>query len=107
MRPYDGRNPPPHDSENAETAINYREAARLSRSLYQNSSSSFLDALDFERSPYSSQDSLLQSRTAVAQNCTALAKALGGGWDGTIDSMKPEVADINTGPHLAPQRLAK
>lgn len=91
----------------SESADNYREAARLSRSLYQNGSSSFLDVLDSERSLYSSQDSLLQSRTAVAKNYIALAKALGGGWDGTIDSMKPEVADINTGPHLAPSRLAK
>ena len=85
-----------------DAATNYREAARLSRSLYQNGSSSFLDVLDSERSLYSSEDSLLQSRVAVAKDYVALAKALGGGWDGAIDSTKPEVVDTDTGPHLPP-----
>jgi multidrug efflux system outer membrane protein len=85
-----------------DAATNYREAMRLSRSLYQNGSSSFLDVLDSERSLYSSEDSLLQSRVAIAKNYVALAKALGGGWDGAIDSTKPEVIDADTGPHLPP-----
>ena len=85
-----------------DAATNYREAARLSRSLYQNGSSSFLDVLDSERSLYSSEDSLLQSRVAVAKDYIALAKALGEGWDGVIDSTKPEVVDTDTGPHLPP-----
>jgi outer membrane protein, multidrug efflux system len=85
-----------------DAATNYREATRLSRSLYQNGSSSFLDVLDSERSLYSSEDSLLQSRAAVAKDYVALAKALGGGWDGAIDSTKPEVVDADTGPHLPP-----
>lgn len=85
-----------------DATTNYREAARLSRSLYQNGSSSFLDVLDSERSLYSSEDSLLQSRVAVAKDYIALAKALGEGWDGVIDSTKPEVVDTDTGPHLPP-----
>jgi multidrug efflux system outer membrane protein len=85
-----------------DAATNYREATRLSRSLYQNGSSSFLDVLDSERSLYSSEDSLLQSRVAVAKDYVALAKALGGGWDGAIDSARPEVVDADTGPHLWP-----
>jgi outer membrane protein, multidrug efflux system len=85
-----------------DAATNYREAARLSRSLFQNGSSSFLDVLDSERSLYSSEDSLLQSRVAVAKDYVTLAKALGGGWDGAIDSTKPEVVDAETGPHLPP-----
>jgi outer membrane protein, multidrug efflux system len=84
-----------------ESARRYGEAARLSRALYETGSSSFLDVLDAERSQFSAEDSLLQSRVNVAKNYVALAKALGGGWDGDIDSTKPEVVDGDTGPHLA------
>jgi multidrug efflux system outer membrane protein len=81
-------------------AQRYREAARLSRSLYETGSSSFLDVLDAERSLYTAEDSLLQSRVAIATDYIALSKALGGGWDGAIDSSRPVVNDVNTGPHI-------
>lgn len=84
----------------AEAARRYGEAARLSRSLYENGSTSFLDVLDAERSQFSAEDTLLQSRVAVAKDYVALAKALGGGWDGAIDSATPEIVDANTGPHI-------
>jgi outer membrane protein TolC len=60
-----------------------------------------LDVLDAERSLYSAQDAVLQSEAAVAADHIALAKALGGGWDGAVESAKPEVVDENTGPHFA------
>lgn len=82
------------------SASSYREAASLARSLYQSGSTSFLDVLDAERSLYSAEDSLIQSRVLIATNYIALNKALGGGWDGAIDSSKPEVVDTGTGPHL-------
>lgn len=85
----------------SEAARRYGEAARLSRSLYESGSSSFLDVLDAERSQFSAEDTLLQSRVSLAKDYVALAKALGGGWDGAIDSRWPEVVDTNTGPHLA------
>jgi outer membrane protein, multidrug efflux system len=88
----------------AEAAKRYGEASRLSRTLYETGSSSFLDVLDSERSLYSAEDSLLQSRVAIAKNYVALAKALGGSWDGAIDSTTPAVVDINTGPHLITKR---
>jgi NodT family efflux transporter outer membrane factor (OMF) lipoprotein len=84
-----------------EAARRYGEAARLSRSLYDAGTQSFFDLLDAERSQYSAEDSLLQSRIAIATDYIALAKALGGGWDGAIDSARPEVIDVNTGPHIA------
>ncbi|OYX12920.1 MAG: RND transporter [Rhizobiales bacterium 32-66-8] len=83
------------------SAAAYRDAARLSRALYQSGSTSFLDVLDAERSLYSAEDSLLQSRVAIATNYVALNKALGGGWDGVIDTATPAVVDTNTGPHFA------
>ncbi|WP_163981037.1 TolC family protein, partial [Raoultella ornithinolytica] len=76
----------------------YRDAASLSRSLYQGGTSSFLDVLDAERSLYSAEDALLQSRVAIAADYIALNKALGGGWSGLVDTGKPELKDVNTGP---------
>lgn len=85
----------------AESARRYGEAARLARSLYETGSSTFLDVLDAERSQFTAEDNLLASRAALAKDYVALAKALGGGWDGPIDSGRPEVTDSGTGPHLA------
>ncbi|MDQ0390949.1 efflux transporter outer membrane subunit [Labrys monachus] len=84
------------------SAQNYRKAASLGRSLYQSGSQSFLDLLEAERSLYSAEDSLIQSQVAIATDYIALNKALGGGWSGAIDASKPEVIDVNTGPHQAP-----
>lgn len=77
----------------------FREAARLSRTLYQSGAASFLDVLDAERSLYSAEDTLLQSRVAVTSNFVSLNKALGGGWDKPVDVLQPRVVDANTGPH--------
>ncbi|CAM5765341.1 efflux transporter outer membrane subunit [Bosea minatitlanensis] len=85
----------------AVSVANYREAASLGRSLYRAGTQSFLDLLEAERSLYSAEDSLIASQVAVATDYIALNKALGGGWSGTIDSGKPEIVDIATGPHLA------
>lgn len=84
----------------AEAAKNYREAARLSRSLFETGSSNFLDVLDAERSLYSAEDSLIQSKVAIAKYYVTLAKALGGGWVDPVDSATPLVVDANTGPHM-------
>jgi multidrug efflux system outer membrane protein len=81
-------------------AGSYREATRLSRSLYQSGSASFLDVLDAERSLYSAEDTLLQSRVAATSNFVALNKALGGGWDKPVEVELPRVIDAKTGPHL-------
>jgi len=84
----------------SEAATNYRRAATLSRALYQSGSSSFLDVLDAERSLYSAEDALLQSRVAITTDHVALAKALGGGWTRPVETTKPEVVDQGTLPHL-------
>lgn len=79
----------------------YREAANLSRSLYQAGSISFLDVLDAERSLYSAEDSRIQSRVLIVSYYIALNKALGGGWDGQVDSSTPEIVDKQNAPRLA------
>lgn len=83
----------------SEAAKNYREAARLSRSLFETGSASFIDVLDAERSLYSAEDSLIQSKVSTAKDYIALAKALGGGWADPIDVSAPIIVDADTGPH--------
>jgi NodT family efflux transporter outer membrane factor (OMF) lipoprotein len=85
----------------------YRKAADLSRTQYEAGKSSFLDVLDAERSLYSEEDSLIQSRVALAKDYVALAKALGGGWDAPVDASRPEVADENMAPRLRSQPAAR
>ncbi|KAA3450320.1 RND transporter [Mesorhizobium sp. SARCC-RB16n] len=87
----------------AASAKAYSEAAGLERTLYKGGETNLLDVLDAERSAYSAEDTLLQSRVLIATDYIALNKALGGGWDGTIDSAKPEIVDFKQGPRLAAQ----
>lgn len=83
------------------SATAYREAASLSQSLYKAGSSSFLDVLTAQRSLYNAEDALIESQTLTAIDYIALNKALGGGWDGAVDTSKPEIVDTMTGPHVA------
>ena len=85
----------------ASAARSYGEANSLARSLFQAGSSSFLDVLTAERSLYSASDARIESQVAIATDYIALNKALGGGWDGAIDSSRPVIVDKRTGPHLA------
>lgn len=85
----------------AASAKSYGEAANLEGTLYKAGETSLLDVLDAQRSLYSAEDSLLQSRVLLATDYIALNKALGGGWYGAIDSTKPEIVDVKTGPRLA------
>lgn len=90
----------------AASATAYGEAARLSRTLYEGGASSFLDVLTAERALYAAETSLIQSRVATAKYYVALHKALGGGWDGAVDTLRPEVVDRDTGPRFAPLPVA-
>ncbi|MDR0254073.1 MAG: TolC family protein, partial [Brucellaceae bacterium] len=78
----------------------YRRATELSLDLYQNGSSSFLDLLTSERTLYSKEDGLIQLKVSLLKDYINLQKALGGGWNGTINADKPEIVDGYTGPHL-------
>ncbi|WP_439271568.1 efflux transporter outer membrane subunit [Pseudochrobactrum sp. HB0163] len=78
----------------------FRRATELSRTLYQGGNTSFLDYLTAERSLYSAEGNLIQLRVSMLQDYINLQKALGGGWNGTINSDKPEIQDGYTGPHI-------
>ncbi len=56
------------------------ERFRLADLRYRNGVSSFLDVLDAQRSLFTTQQALAQTRLAQQQNQVALYKALGGGW---------------------------
>jgi NodT family efflux transporter outer membrane factor (OMF) lipoprotein len=57
-----------------------RMALELANIRYAKGLSNFLDVLDAQRSLYSSEDALTQSRGNLSTNLVALYKALGGGW---------------------------
>ncbi|WP_205194667.1 efflux transporter outer membrane subunit [Burkholderia sp. Ax-1719] len=65
----------------------YGEAAKLAHARYESGSTGFLDVLTADRSLYSAQDTLIQSRVSVTTDYIALNKALGGGWDGDADTL--------------------
>ncbi|MFG1351364.1 efflux transporter outer membrane subunit [Xanthobacter autotrophicus] len=90
----------------AASASSYRQAASLSRSLYQAGATSFLEVLDAERSLYTAEDSYLESRVSIATQYVNLNKALGGGWDGAVDSRTPEITD-DMGPRFVKADWAK
>ena len=61
----------------------------------------YLDVVTVQASALSNERTvltLLQSRLVAS---VQLIAALGGGWDGAVDSSKPEIVDVNTGPRLA------
>jgi NodT family efflux transporter outer membrane factor (OMF) lipoprotein len=57
-----------------------RRALELANIRYEKGLSNYLEVLDAQRSLYSSEDALVQSRSTVNTNVVALYKALGGGW---------------------------
>lgn len=57
-----------------------RRALALSTQLYTEGQSDFLSVLVSEQALLNSQNALVQSRSAVANNLITLYKALGGGW---------------------------
>ncbi|WP_375670238.1 efflux transporter outer membrane subunit [Bartonella sp. PS7NMGDW] len=66
---------------------------KLSRSLFENGNTSFLELLNADRSYYSAQMALKDSRVSLVTQYITLMKALGGGWDGVVDVSRPEVVD--------------
>jgi outer membrane protein, multidrug efflux system len=71
----------------------YGEAASMAHALYRAGSTGFLEVLTADRSLYSAQDTLIQSRVQVTTDYIALNKALGGGWDGEVSAAPMRDAD--------------
>lgn len=66
---------------------------KLSRNLFENGNTSFLELLNADRSYYSSQMSLKDSQISLVIQYIGLMKALGGGWDGVVEVSHSEVVD--------------
>ncbi len=58
-----------------------RKAVQLSLQLYREGQVEFLNVLVAQRSLYTDENALVQSRRSIATNLIALYKALGGGWE--------------------------
>ena len=73
------------DQLNAQKAQSDAEAKRLKLSdlRYRNGVASYLDFLDAQRSLFSTQQAVVQTRLVQLQNQVALYKTLGGGWTET------------------------
>ncbi|EJF74706.1 efflux transporter outer membrane subunit [Bartonella alsatica] len=71
----------------------FLHSLQISRSLFENGNTSFLELLNADRSYYSAQMALKDSRVSLVTQYIALMKALGGGWDGVVDVSRSEVLD--------------
>ncbi|WP_019222908.1 efflux transporter outer membrane subunit [Bartonella rattaustraliani] len=73
---------------------------KLSRRLFKNGNTSFLELLNANRSYYSSQMALQDCQVSLVTQYIGLMKALGGGWDGIVEVSHSEVVD-----HVASSRM--
>ncbi|MGA1805374.1 efflux transporter outer membrane subunit [Rhizobium sp. HT1-10] len=85
----------------------YRTAANLSKKLKTSGEGDLFDVLDAERSLYSAQQNLIETRTDIATHYVSLNKALGGGWTGPIDISQPAARDLVEAPHLPVKSIAQ
>jgi multidrug efflux system outer membrane protein len=63
-----------------ETVTDLQESVRLSNMRYQGGTTTYLEVLDGQRSLYSAELTLAQSRGSEYQSLVQLYRALGGGW---------------------------
>jgi outer membrane protein, multidrug efflux system len=59
-----------------------RKAVELSKQLYSQGQTDFLNVLNAQRSLFAAEDALVQSTRSAALDLIAVYKALGGGWEG-------------------------
>jgi NodT family efflux transporter outer membrane factor (OMF) lipoprotein len=70
-----------HRAELMQAVDSARDSVDISRDLYKQGLTDFLQVLDAQRQLLGAQDDLAQSNQAIATNLVALYKALGGGWE--------------------------
>jgi len=91
----------------AKSVEGYRAAAKLSKQLQIAGEGDLFDVLDADRSLYSAQKSLIETKADIATYYISLNKTLGGGWTGPIDISQPAVRDVNEAPHLQAKQSAQ
>ncbi|RCL03748.1 MAG: outer membrane factor (OMF) lipoprotein [Candidatus Tokpelaia sp. JSC161] len=63
----------------------YTQSLKLARNLYKSGKTSLLELLNAEESYSAAKEAYINSRAALTKDYIALMKALGGGWDGTMN----------------------
>jgi outer membrane protein TolC len=69
----------------AQSVASNRRAVDLSLQLYQRGLVDFLSVLDAQRALFIAEDLLVRSDTTVFENLISLYKAMGGGWDYSLN----------------------
>ena len=86
---------PPHSRQS--TTRSLRAASfKLSQARYERGVDSYLDVLDSQRSLYSAQQGLIDTRLQQLSNTVTLYKVLGGGWSESGRSPPPVAGSIAT-----------
>jgi len=70
----------------ADAVTSSQNSLDLSKKLYTNGLTDFVNVLDAERSLYQAQDALVQSDRNVSTDVVSLYKSLGGGWENLASS---------------------
>ena len=70
-----------HRKALTEAVVQNHRAVDLSMQLYTQGETDFLSVLDAQRSLYTSETALSQSKASISTDLVALYKALGGGWN--------------------------
>ena len=84
----------------ADAVESSKQALDLSRQQYEQGVVDFLTVLDAERANFATEDSLAQSEAAISTDLVSIYKALGGGWEITLqpaDNMPPSPGYTDAG----------
>ncbi|QWK81227.1 efflux transporter outer membrane subunit [Ochrobactrum sp. BTU1] len=79
---------------------NNRKINTLMIEQFKAGNKSFIEVLTAQRDLFASETAFNAAGTDLVLSYIALQKALGGGWDGRIDTSTPEIVDTNTKPHF-------
>lgn len=80
-----------HEQDLALAVKENQQAVNLSLRLYRNGLTNYLNVLQAQQSLYLSQETWVQSQTAVSADLVALYKALGGGWPAAANAKEKAV----------------
>jgi outer membrane protein TolC len=75
----------------------------LSQSQYDHGLTSYISVLDAERTVLSDRQALVQSSVQVVNDIVAIYRALGGGWEKTLQQLP--IPDVSTSPPPVPGAL--
>ncbi len=87
----------------ASAVSSYQTARNAAQVEYEAGASDYLALLDSQRELYRAQAALIDSQLGLVHGYISLNKALGGGWNGVVETSIPLVIDGETGPRVRPR----